>query len=393
MPRLSLRLPRRFRGLASSLCVALAAIMATPSSGYAEGARALTDFELLDVDGRSHRLSHYRGKWVVLEWVNFDCAPVKAQYQAPASKMQNLQRSYGAKGVLWFTINSSAAGQRGHLSAQQSKTAMARLGAAPSAFLLDPKGTAGKAFGIQVTPEIRVLSPRGEVVYAGGVESAGTQTPLRYLDAVLRAATSGHAIPYARKPASGCRVAYAPTTSAASGPRAPAFTLTDTTGKVRRLSDFQGKWVILEWVNYDCPFVQKHYDASHRNMQALQARAARHGIVWLSICSSAPGKQGHFSAAHANARKRQLGATPVAYLLDPSGRVGRAYGARTTPGMRVISPQGTIEYSGGIDSIRSARASDVARAKNFIALAIADIVARRPIAIKSSRSYGCSVKY
>ena len=151
--------------------------------------------------------------------------------------------------------------------------------------------------------------------------------------------------------------------------------------------------VILEWVNYDCPYVQKHYHSSHRSMQSLQARSAQHGIVWLSICSSAPGKQGYFSSGQANARMRRLGATPTAYLHDPSGAVGRSYGARTTPDMRVISPQGTIEYAGGIDSIRSARASDVGRAKNYVALALADIVARRPIAVKRSRPYGCTVKY
>ena len=164
-------------------------------------------------------------------------------------------------------------------------------------------------------------------------------------------------------------------------------------GIPRRLSAYRGKWVILEWVNYQCPYVQKHYHASHRNMQRLQARAAQNGIVWLSICSSARGKEGYFPPAQANARKQRLGASPAAYLQDPMGSVGRMYGARKTPDIRIISPQGTIEYAGGIDSIQSARAGDVKRAKNYVAMAISNIVSRKPIAIKKSQPYGCSVKY
>ena len=379
------------------LCCVIAVGGAARESGAEEGS-AKSDFALRDADGVVRRLSDFRGRWVVLEWVNFDCEPVSKLYQAPARRMQTLQQTYQAKGVVWLLINSARAGQSGHLSSQQAKATLARLGASPSALLFDATGAVGQAFRVQVTPEVRVLTPRGDMVYAGAVQSPGTGTPVRYLEQVLGAAATGKPIPYATQAAHGCRINYtatAPTATApsTSGPRAPEFTLTDSSGVVRRLSDYRGKWVILEWVNYDCPFVQKQYHTSHRSMQALQARSAQNGIVWLSICSSARGKQGHFSAAQVNARMRQLGATPTAYLHDPSGAVGRSYGAKTTPDMRIISPQGTIEYAGGIDSIRSARASDVAQAKNYVALAIADILARRPIAIQNSRPYGCSVKY
>ena len=151
--------------------------------------------------------------------------------------------------------------------------------------------------------------------------------------------------------------------------------------------------MILEWVNYDCPFVKKHYNSSHRNMQRLQARARELGMVWLSICSSAPGKQGHMQAGRVNSRMRQLGASPAAYLLDPRGSVGRQYGAKHTPEMRVIDPQGRIRYVGGIDSIASMNARDVARAKNYIALALQAIGGSQPIPVTTSRSYGCTVKY
>lgn len=375
------------------LCSLLAAgAMARPS--VAESKKAKADFVLRDVDGVSRRLSDYRGKWVVLEWVNFSCPAVKEQYQAPTRKMQSLQRTFQKKGVVWLLINSAAEGEQGYQSPRRTKTELSRLGAKPTALLLDPSGAVGKAFRVHLTPEVRVVSPQGDVVYAGGVESTPSSgTPVRYVEAVLSAATSGRPIPYTRGSTRGCQIAYATSTSAAKGARAPDFTLVDSTGVRRRLSDYRGKWVILEWVNYDCPFVKKHYHASRRSMQTLQAHSAQQGIVWLSICSSARGKQGFFSPAQANARMRSLGAKPTAYLHDPTGAVGRSYGAKTTPDMRIISPQGTLEYAGGIDSVASMRVSDLPRSKNYVAAAIADIAARRPIAIKRSRPYGCSVKY
>ncbi|MDJ0522455.1 MAG: redoxin domain-containing protein, partial [Planctomycetota bacterium] len=287
----------------------LLALGAIASSVDANDQRPKPDFALRGVDGATHRLSTHRGKWVVLEWVNFDCAPVRDLYQAPRQTMQALQKAAMARGVVWLCINSTAAGKAGHLTPKQGQAALTRMGATPTAMLLDTTGAVGKQFRVRFAPEARVLSPRGDVVYVGGVD---------HLHTVLEAATTGRPIPFASKPVKGCRIAYA-TTTAARGPKAPEFTLRDTTGAVRRLSDYRGKWVILEWVNYDCPFVQKQYHFSHKTMQALQQRAARNGIVWLSICSSARGKQGHFSAAQANARMKKLGATPTAYLLDPSG--------------------------------------------------------------------------
>ena len=380
-----------------SICWLLALGAMAPFSA-AEETPAKPDFALRDTNGTTHRLSDYRGKWVVLEWVNYACPSVKVLYGAPTRTLPTLQQAATSRGVVWFSINSTAPGQRGHVTPQQGNAALSTHGARPTALLLDATGAAGKAFGVNVTPEVRVISPQGSVVYAGGVRSADATSPRPYLRQVLDAATGGTAIPFATQPAQGSRIAYAGTTSApaspsATGPKAPDFSLPDNQGMTRRLRDYRGKWVILEWVNYDCPFVKKHYAASHRNMQKLQARAAQHGIVWLCICSSSPGKQGHLTRAQVAARLQRLGASPAAYLHDPAGTVGRAYRARTTPGMRVISPQGTVEYAGGIDDIRSMRPQDVLRARNFVALAIADIVAGRPIAIKQSRSYGCSVKY
>ena len=237
-------------------CLLGVGALATPSTAD-EGA-SKPDFALPDADGTTRRLSDYRGKWVVLEWVNFDCGPVKELYQAPGRRMQALQKTYRAKGVVWLSINSAAVGKRGHLTGPQSKAVLARLGASPTAMLLDTAGKVGRAFGAKLTPEVRVISPQGDVAYAGGVEGAGQGGPVSYLEPVLSAATSGRALPFKAKSMRGCRINYsnvvpaspAGTTparpAATGGPKAPDFTLVDSTGVTRRLSDYRGKWVVLE---------------------------------------------------------------------------------------------------------------------------------------------------
>ncbi len=175
------------------------------------------------------------------------------------------------------------------------------------------------------------------------------------------------------------------------GKPAPAFTAVDSTGKARTLAEFRGKTVVLEWTNEGCPYVQKHYDGGA--MQDLQTRAARDGVIWLSVISSAPGKQGHKTPAEANAWRTRTGAAPAAILLDPKGQVGRAYGAKTTPHMYIIDPAGTLVYMGGIDDQNSADPATLAGAKNFVVAALADMKAGRGVARPVSPPYGCSVKY
>jgi peroxiredoxin len=179
--------------------------------------------------------------------------------------------------------------------------------------------------------------------------------------------------------------------SAVVGQPAPAFTATDSNGRTVSLSDFKGKPVVLEWTNADCPFVQKFYSGG--DMQKLQADARKQGAVWLSVNSGAAGKQGHVSGAQANAKMRAQGFESNAYLLDTSGAIGKAYGARTTPHMFVIAPDGTLAYAGGIDSIASANPADIAKAEPLARNAIAQVAAGKPVEIATSRPYGCSVKY
>lgn len=172
---------------------------------------------------------------------------------------------------------------------------------------------------------------------------------------------------------------------------APDFTAVDSNGKEHRLSDFRGKTVVLEWTNHDCPYVRKHYDSG--NMQALQKTATGKGIVWLSIISSAPGKQGHVSGAEANRLTSSRNAAPTAVLLDESGEIGRLYGAKTTPHMYIIDDGGELVYMGGIDSIPSSDTNDIARATNYVDVALNALSSGQPIEDAVTRPYGCSVKY
>jgi peroxiredoxin len=172
---------------------------------------------------------------------------------------------------------------------------------------------------------------------------------------------------------------------------APDFTLKDTKGGEVSLSAHKGKTVVLEWLNHDCPFVKKHYDSG--NMPALQKSAVERGVVWLSVSSSAPGKQGHYTGEEADRLSEEKASAATAVLLDPQGTVGRLYGAKTTPHMFVIDPQGVLRYAGAIDSIPTADRADVAKADNHVAAALESVLGGKPVETKVTQPYGCSVKY
>lgn len=175
------------------------------------------------------------------------------------------------------------------------------------------------------------------------------------------------------------------------GNTAPTFTLTDTNGEEHALEQYRGEWVVLEWLNYDCPFVGKHYGSG--NMPALQERYTNDGVVWLSVVSSAPGKQGHFPPGEMNARTAQEGGNQTAVLMDPTGETGRDYGARTTPQMVVITPEGEVIYNGAIDDRPSTDEADIEGATNYLVQALDAARAGEPVQTKHTEPYGCSVKY
>ena len=175
------------------------------------------------------------------------------------------------------------------------------------------------------------------------------------------------------------------------GQPAPDFSLTDCSGKKVSLSDFKGKVVVLEWVNHNCPFVVKHYGSG--NMQKLQADATAKGVAWLSICSSAPGKQGHATGPEAMKKCTETQSAATAYLLDETGKVGKTYGAKVTPEMYVIDANGVLVYHGAIDDKKSTNPGDIAGAKNYVAATLDEVLAGKPVSTAKTDPYGCGVKY
>lgn len=175
------------------------------------------------------------------------------------------------------------------------------------------------------------------------------------------------------------------------GQPAPEFTLTDVSGKPVKLSDQKGKYVVLEWVNPDCPYVQKHYNSA--NMPNLQKEYGGKQVVWLSINSTREGHSEFKSPQQMSGWMKEKGAAPAATLLDRDSKVGKAYGAVTTPHMYVIDPKGTLVYAGAIDDKRSTNPADVKAAKNYVRVALDESMAGKPVSTASTSPYGCTVKY
>jgi peroxiredoxin len=179
--------------------------------------------------------------------------------------------------------------------------------------------------------------------------------------------------------------------SPAVGTTAPDFSVTDSKGKTQTVSQYKGKYVVLEWFNPDCPFVKKHYGGG--NMQKLQEEFTAKGVVWLSVDSSAPGKEGNLTAEQANQKMTEWKTKQTALLLDPDGKAGQTYGAKNTPHMFVINPEGKIIYEGAIDSKASANPADISDATNYVKVALEESMAGKTVTTSNTKPYGCSVKY
>ena len=175
------------------------------------------------------------------------------------------------------------------------------------------------------------------------------------------------------------------------GERAPDFSVVDAHGNTHSLSDYEGQYVILEWLNHGCPFVRKHYDGN--NMQELQKRYTDKDVVWLSVVSSAPGTQGFMEPDETIETADEKGAAPTAILLDVDGTMGRAYDARVTPQMYIINPEGILEYNGAIDDRPTARLRDLEGAHNYVEAAMASLLNGEPVEVTTNTPYGCTVKY
>lgn len=175
------------------------------------------------------------------------------------------------------------------------------------------------------------------------------------------------------------------------GDPAPGFSAVDSTGKMQRLSEYKGKYVVLEWHNQGCPYTQKHYESG--NMQRLQKEWTAKGVVWFTVISSAPGKQGFVTPSQENEYLKKMNAVPTAVLMDPAGTLGRLYDAKTTPDMYIIDPAGNLIYQGAIDDKPTTDQSDIAGAKNYVEAALTAAMSGKPVADPATRPYGCSVKY
>ncbi len=190
----------------------------------------------------------------------------------------------------------------------------------------------------------------------------------------------------------GCALVAAEALAGAArvGEKAPDFAGADTHGVTHKLSDYRGKFVVLEWHNQGCPYVKKYYGGA---MQRLQKEWTAKGVVWLTIISSAPGKQGYVTAEEENEYVKKMNAAPTAVLLDPEGAIGHLYEAKTTPHMFVITPDGTLVYDGAIDDKPTTDPADLPGAKNYVNAALEEAMAGKPVSIPVTRPYGCSVKY
>src|SRR5687768_10230136 len=179
------------------------------------------------------------------------------------------------------------------------------------------------------------------------------------------------------------------------GSAAPAFTAVDTRGTSHSLAGYAGKWVVLEWFNHGCPATKKHYDLVNGigNSQAMQQEYTKRGVIWLSVVSSGPGRQGYTSAEKADDMARKKGAAPTAIIRDTAGVLGRLYGARNTPQYAIIDPEGVLRYGGAIDNRQTSSAKDIAGATNYVRAALDSGLAGRPIAVSQTQPYGCEVKY
>jgi peroxiredoxin len=177
----------------------------------------------------------------------------------------------------------------------------------------------------------------------------------------------------------------------AVGSAAPDFSLPDANGQTHSLSQYKGKYVVLEWFNPECPFVKKHYGSG--NMQKLQQQYTGKGVVWLTIDSNAPGTEGAVTPDQAQKIATSWKTHQTALLLDPEGKAGRAYGAKNTPNMVVISPDGKIAYEGAIDSKATPNPADIPNSTNYVKAALDESLAGRPVTTPQTKPYGCSVKY
>ena len=342
---------------------------------------------LLDQGGKKVGLKGHAGKVVVLEWINWGCPFAKRHLQA--GTMKKLAEKYADKGVVWIGVNSTKSDNVEINKKAHSKYKL------PYPVLDDHAGRLGRAFGAKTTPHMIVLSKEHKVAYDGAIDDDPRGAKLKdgsvtnYVDLALTELLAGKKVSKSKTRPYGCSVKYAPAPPpSAKGPKARPFTLTGHDGKDVSLEKLlaAGKIVVLEWFNPDCPVSRRHYTAA-KTMVDLAKKYGDKGVVWLAVNSThywTPAKNKAFADKHG---------LPYAVLDDHEGKVGRMYGAKTTPDMRIITADGTIVYSGAIDDDPGGRKLKAGEAKNHVDAILGQLVAGKDVAPTQTRPYGCSVKY
>ncbi len=376
-------LRHRYMPAAAVFVVAL-----TAGSLWAE-ARKAPNFTLETFEGKRVSLSDYRGRIVVLEWLNLECPFVQGHY-GPNRTMVDLANKYKGqepdkdKGVVWLAINSTS-----HTTPEVNRE-FAKKNGLPYPILDDRSGKVGRAYKAVTTPHLFVINRQGHIVYDGAIDNAplgklaeGAQAHVNHVDEVLAALRAGEEVPAAQTKPYGCSVKYGK-----FGGEAPDFTLESFAGGAVTLSELRGRIVVLEWFNQQCPFVKAHYTADNRTMIDLAKEYADKGVVWLAIDSTStitPQAGQEFSRVHS---------LPYPILDDRSGKIGRAYSATNTPHMFIIDRRGHIVYDGAIDNAPLGKTPEGAEARvNYVDKALAEVVAGDVVTVEKTRPYGCTVKY
>lgn len=335
---------------------------------HAEIGKPAPLFELATLGGKRWSLEAHRGKAVVLEWFHPGC-PVVKKAHAEGGPLQTLgNRVARSEDAVWVAINSGAPGKPG--AAPEQNVAGRREMAMEYPILLDPSGWVGRAFDATTTPQMYVIGPRGRLLYMGGHDGVAQ---------ALGEVRAGKKVSAPKTRNFGCGVKYA--SEAALGLAAPDFSLRNLDGQEVTLGALRGNIVVLEWFNPDCPVVKGAHEPGG-TLADCADRAAEQGVVWLAINSGAPGKSGHGLEKN-QAAKRRWGLSH-AILLDPKGKVGRAFGATTTPEVFILDRRGVLAYHG---------AHDDRKGTSYVDQTLAELMAGRKVSEPKTRNYGCGVKY
>jgi peroxiredoxin len=283
--------------------------------------------------------------------------------------MKKLADKYADKGVVWLAVNSTK-----YADASANAAAAKEYGV-DFPVLDDSRGRVGRMYQAKTTPDVRVIDAKGQLVYAGGIDDdprGKSDNPTNHVGQALAALTAGKTVPTAETEPYGCSVKYAPIKD---------FTLTAHDGSEVTFKDHLGKIVVLEWTNWDCPFVKAHVKAD--TSKKLAAKYGEKDVVWLMVNST------HYASQSDNAKMVEKHGVPTV-LSDPSGKVGKDYGARTTPHLFVLDPNGALVYEGAMDDNPLGRKDET---HNYVDHVLAHLVAGQGVMLKQTKPYGCSVKY